>query len=433
MQDTINRKDGIKVDKSKSKRPEKNKKQKNPWPRRVLYLAVALLTVSYMVYMIVATTVKKIETDYAIAYKCHETVSADAYIMREETIIYRDTDGVLAYNAQNGTKVVAGSVVAEVYSDEEGAKNRSRIDQIDKTLESLGGIGNSGDKVAANAQTIEGKIGVSIQDYVYASQSGSYEEFVKAKTDLLGYLNKKQIATGQTAGISSYAQQLKAERDSLSAQLNPVSQVLTEKAGFFIKSSDGYENVLSVENLDALTVEGVKNALESKPAEISSRAVGRVCTSDEWYMTTVLPYTSVLHVKEGEEVTVTIPLLSFKELRCTVKRMSTDMSTKDTLLVLSCTDMDEGLAHGRKEKIEIRINSHDGLRINSSAIRKLDNSITGVYVLSGVSAKFVPVNVLYSDTGFAVCEYDPKTAGTLKVYDEVITKGTNLYDGKVVR
>ena len=419
--------------KSKSGRKSyEKKKNSNPWIKRAIYIVMALSVASYMIYMIVASATKNIETDYAITYQCSETVSADAFIFREENIIYRETDGILAYNAENGSKVTSGSVVAEIYAEEEGAKNHTRVSQINKTLDSLGGFETS-DKIAANAQTIEGKIDKSLTQYVDAAESGDYDAFVKAKADLLENLNKKQIATGQSAGVTTYIQNLTAERDSLLSTLNPRGEVRTEKAGFFIKSSDGYEDVLSVEKLDEITAADIKSALKSTPKEISDTAVGRVCSSDEWYISTVIPYNSALDIRAESNVTVNIPMLSSKDLKCSVYKINTDAAKKETMIILSCSDMDEGLALGRKEKIEICLSTYDGLRVNSSALRMVDNSVTGVYVLDGITAKFVPVNVLYKDTGFAVCEYDPKTPGTLKVYDEVITKGTNLSDGKVVR
>jgi len=413
-------------------RQVKKKKTSTSLLKKVIYVVVALSVVTYMGYMIVVSTTKNIETDYAIAYECSETVSADAFIIREEHIIYREASGVLAYNAENGSKVISGSVVAEVYENEEGAKTHSRVAQIDKTLDSLGGFDTTG-KIAANAQTIDGKIDHSLSQYVDAAESGDYQEFVKAKADLLENLNKKQIATGQSAGVENYINTLTAERDSLAATLNPKAEIRTEKAGFFIKSSDGYEDVLSVENIDDINAQDIKSALASTPKEIPDTAVGRVCSSDEWYIATVVPYSSTLDIRTGAEVKVSIPMLSSKQLKCTVYRANTDAAKKDILLILACSDMDEGLALGRKEKVEICVRTYDGLRVNSSAIRMVDNSVKGVYVLDGITAEFVPVNVIYSDTGFAVCEYDPKTQGTLKVYDEVITKGTNLYDGKVVR
>ncbi|MBR4283008.1 MAG: hypothetical protein IKT35_04765, partial [Clostridia bacterium] len=315
---------------------------------------------------------------------------------------------------------------------EEGARNHTRVAQINKTLDSLGGF-ESSDNIAANAQAIEDKIDNTLSQYVDAAETGDYNSVVKAKANLLENLNKKQIATGQSAGVTGYIANLTSERDALVSNLSPKGEVRTEKAGFFIKSSDGYEDILSVENLENITTADVKAALASTPKEVKSTAIGRVCSSDEWYISTVVPYSSSLDVRSGTSVRVNIPMLSSKQLKCTVYKAHTDAAKKETMLILSCSEMDEGLALGRKEKIEICIKTYDGLRVNSSAIRMVDNSVTGVYVLSGVTAKFVPVNVLYKDTGFAVVEYDPKTSGTLRVYDEVITKGTNLSDGKVVR
>lgn len=407
------------------------KKGTTSWVKRSIYIVMALSVGAYMVYMIVASATKNIETDYAIAYTCSETVSADAFIIRDEHIVYQETSGILAYNAENGSKVSSGSIVAEVYDTEEGAKTRSRIDQIDNTLESLGGF-ESSENIAANAQTIDGKIDQAMVQYIEAAEEGDAQGFSKAKTNLLENLNKKQIATGQSAGISNYISQLTAEKESLAGSLNPKAEIRTENAGFFIKSSDGYEDVLRAENIDEITSADIKSALESKPKAIADNAVGRVCSSDEWYIATIIEDNS-LDLREGNNVIVTIPMLSSKELKCEVHRVNKDAAQKQLMLILSCSDMDEGLALGRKEKIEICLSTYTGLRVNSSALRKVDNSVTGVYVLSGVTAKFVPVNVLYSDTGFAICEYDPKTSGTLRVYDEVITKGVNLTDGKVVR
>ncbi|MBR2152971.1 MAG: hypothetical protein IJ944_06820 [Clostridia bacterium] len=408
------------------------KKTSSPWIKKGIYIVMALSVVAYMGYMIVVSTTKNIETDYAITYECSETINADAFIFREESIIYRETDGILAYNAENGSKIVAGSVVADVYADEEGAKNHTRVAQINKTLDSLGGFETS-NNVAANAQALEGKIDETLLEYVDSAESGKYDTFVTSKANLLENLNKKQIATGQSAGVAGYISKLTAERDALVETLNPKGEVRTEKAGFFIKSSDGYEDILSVKKIDEISVSDIKSALTSTPKEVKDTAIGRVCSSDEWYISTVVPYNSSLDIRSGTSVRVNIPMLSSKQLKCTVYKAHTDAAKKETMLILSCSEMDEGLALGRKEKIEICIKTYDGLRVNSSAIRMVDNSVTGVYVLSGVTAKFVPVNVLYRDTGFAVVEYDPKTPGTLRVFDEVITKGTNLSDGKVVR
>ena len=52
--------------------------------------------------------------------------------------------------------------------------------------------------------------------------------------------------------------------------------------------------------------------------------------------------------------------------------------------------------------------------------------------MSGIAAKFKPINILYSNASFTICETDTASSA-LKLYDEVIVEGKDLYDGKLVK
>ncbi len=401
---------------------------------KIFSVVLSLVVVTYMVYLIVQSATKKIDTDYAVAYTYHNNLTCDAFIIRDEQIITREnTGGVLSYNIENGSKVAAGGVVAEVFSGNDGANTRARIAEIDRIITSMGNLGTEGEKISVNVEMLDSKIDSALLKYVEAVESNGLKGIEDIKASLLENLNKKQIAIGSGTGVKTYLDSLKAEKETLLASLSPEDEVRTDYAGLFIKSTDGYEGRLGTADIPELTAEQVKAALKAEPSETSANSVGRVCTSNEWFIATVIPFEKSSAVKEGKEVTVTIPLVSPRELNCTVYKMHTDVTNKETLLVLSCDLFDAALSQARIEKIDIRLDSYDGLKINSSAIRKIDNSVTGVYVLSGVSAVFKPINILYSDESFTVCKYEPDTSGTLRIYDEVITKGSNLYDGKVVR
>ena len=49
-----------------------------------------------------------------------------------------------------------------------------------------------------------------------------------------------------------------------------------------------------------------------------------------------------------------------------------------------------------------------------------------------MQVKFVEVNVIYSDDDYMICEKQTDDEKVLRLYDEVIVKGKNLYDGKIV-
>ena len=53
-------------------------------------------------------------------------------------------------------------------------------------------------------------------------------------------------------------------------------------------------------------------------------------------------------------------------------------------------------------------------------------------MLTGMQVKFVEVNVLHKDDSYMICEKQTSDESVLRLYDEVIVKGKNLYDGKIV-
>ena len=45
---------------------------------------------------------------------------------------------------------------------------------------------------------------------------------------------------------------------------------------------------------------------------------------------------------------------------------------------------------------------------------------------------FVPVEIIYRQDDYILCEKKNENGNFLKLYDKVVVKGKNLYDGKIV-
>jgi len=78
------------------------------------------------------------------------------------------------------------------------------------------------------------------------------------------------------------------------------------------------------------------------------------------------------------------------------------------------------------------LRTYTGFKIPADALRTIDGQ-TGVYVLIGVQAKFKRVQIMYSVDNYKIIRYDNSSTDNVWLYDEVITRGKNLYDGKIVR
>ena len=63
--------------------------------------------------------------------------------------------------------------------------------------------------------------------------------------------------------------------------------------------------------------------------------------------------------------------------------------------------------------------------------------VQGVYVLYGSEVQFKQVSILYADEDYVICDTEPPegilfNGETISLYDKVIVKGDDLYDGKVI-
>ena len=101
-------------------------------------------------------------------------------------------------------------------------------------------------------------------------------------------------------------------------------------------------------------------------------------------------------------------------------------------VVLSCSLMDETFANMRTEDMQIVTKSHMGYRVPSNVIRFDENNNTGIYVLRGKIITFIPVEIIYTEDDFAIISSSSSNGKSVRLYDEVIIKGKDLEDGKVI-
>ena len=94
--------------------------------------------------------------------------------------------------------------------------------------------------------------------------------------------------------------------------------------------------------------------------------------------------------------------------------------------------MNTELAALRFLDLTVVYSQHDGLKVDNRAIRKVDG-VTGVYVLLASQVHFVPINVVWSGENFSIVEKQSADGKVLRLYDEIIVKGKNLHDGKIIK
>ncbi len=172
-----------------------------------------------------------------------------------------------------------------------------------------------------------------------------------------------------------------------------------------------------------------------------------------WYVVCKVSGTDSLQLEIGEKVDgITMPFASTGSIPAKVVAINQESRQSDAVVVLECSYMNNELSKVRKESVQIAVNTHSGIMVNKKAIHvepvmkviddgsgrqvKQEVMVQGVYVLYGSELVFKEIVPLSTYSTFVLCDPNPEedatfNGETIKLYDEVVVGGTDLYDGKL--
>jgi len=396
----------------------------------VKWIALIFIMI-FILFQVYTVIYNPLTTDTAIYYEAFDGLPTSGLIIRDEVIVKSNLSGVKSYDVAEGGRVAKNGIIATVYDSESAANTYLKIDLLNERIDTLTNIQTYNDMNAADLTLINAKISDTLISILSSAQTGNLADNSENYDALLSLMNRKQIVTGEIADFKGLIAQLSMDRDSLKASIEaPIGEIRSDCSGYFISSVDGYEGLMLTDKLDELTYESLQSLNPAK--DESTEIVGKIVQDYEWYIAAIVPLDDALDFTEGSTLTLRTQLVSTPILSVNVKCVNKSASSNDAVVVFSCKSMNDELAKTRNMPITIIKNSYKGLRINSSAIRVVDG-IKGVYVYESSQAKFVKVNILYSAENYSICEINTEDSNTLRLYDEIIVKGKNLYDGKIIR
>ena len=91
--------------------------------------------------------------------------------------------------------------------------------------------------------------------------------------------------------------------------------------------------------------------------------------------------------------------------------------------------MDESSASLRVTDCEILFKQYTGIKIPKSAIHFVDEQM-GVYVNFSNVVYFKKISPVYEDENYVIVPKKTDENNQVEMYDSIIVKGRNLYDGK---
>ena len=413
------------------------------------FLALAALYVFYQAGQVLFPP-NTYET--ALLTTVEDTVDAQGVLLFSES--YVAGDGTLGYLVDDGERVSAGTAVAEVYSDASQAGLRQQLTQINDQIELLQKSQNT---TSAQLETLRKDRSAALYNLMDSLDRSNYEDTADQKESYLLAQNKLWIVTGEVANFSDQIASLVQQASNVQAQLGNPAQITAPQTGYFIRSSSSGRLNAGMEDILALNAVDLKAYLDSSPEIALDGCAGKIVSGFTWY------YAGICTAKQGEKllgsdgkplkasVQIRFPGQVETPLKAKVTEVTLDEESGLARFVLSCETINGDVLRLNKADAQIIIGESTGLRIRASAVHYLkddgseaegqgENYIPGVYVKYGNLARFCKIDPVDADhpqvtDGDYLIVLPSGTAGSVsqvRLYDEIIVSGQNLYDGKLL-
>lgn len=422
----------------------------SPVLKKIISALIAVLLLVYVGNQIYNANYAQVKTETASYADPSDTVQTTAFIIRNEQVISNTSSGVVGYTVSNGSKVANKEPIANLYNSAKDATVQQQLENLNSEIERLTKLSNPGDTYAVKPDLLDKQIDLKFTELLENYQSRDCSQLSQTREDLLYLLNERQIVTGKEQNFNKRLAALNSQKTALAAGSKSIGTIISPASGYFINKADGYETVFDYDHVDKLTVSDLK-AKQSQKVAPPNNAIGKVCQAYDWYVACVLPAESAEKLKHVDNVNVTLPFALSKSIPAQVVAVNQVNKDAEGAVILKCSYMSSELAAIRNETVQIQIDDYSGIRISQKAIHFANtytgrngktvtskNAVKGVYVMHGSQIEFVQIFPIFSSGSYVICNDEPDekdilTRSTLKLYDEVVTEGTDLYDGKVVK
>lgn len=415
---------------------KKEKVNKNPDKVRgdiVAVVIVLIIIAGYIFYECYSATHVDVETITAVTSTVYETIDAKALVVRDEHIINNSSGGITVASVANGEKVKVGGNVAMVFSSEDAAKTYSTVADLHSRLEYYLELENRAVGTATDVASIDKDILSDVNAYIRSINSNSFDSTSDYVAELNEKLTMRQMIIGKDVDFSQVKSDLQAQINSLNTDgCQPTGYVTTDGSGIFSSYTDGCEAMFDYDKLQELDVQTLQSYIDKvSDAQAQDNSLGKLITSYEWYFCCVVPADEVKGISNGDSLNVALKS-SDEVLNCQViSGADTDLGAAETVLILRCSEMNSQITSMRLEDIEIRYNEYTGFKVPASAVHIDDEGNKCVYALISNQVAQRDGNIIYSTKDYVVFEYDCENSNSIRYYDQIITKGTDLHDGKV--
>lgn len=429
----------------------------NPALKRLASSLIGILLLFYIGNQIYNANFSSVKTETAIYAAAQDSIPVTGTVIRKEQLIAKTQDGIITYPLGQGGKIAKGGVVAEVYDSAKDATQQQQMERLQAEIDRLQRLNTPVDTYAANPEPLTKQINRRLTDVLTSIQEQDYTALDTERNDLLYAMNERQVVVGTVKDFNARIAELQKQLSAIHVSGGTrMGQIKSPVSGYFVGTADGYENHFNYATVLSLSVENLKS--KGTPAALDSNVIGKVSEEFDWYFAAVVGPDDALKLQIGKKVNIDFPFAVGKPVPATVAAVNQPDRQGEAAIVLRCSYMDAGIASVRDATVQVQTDTYSGIMVSQKSIhfekvkkeikqeddtvKTVEQEVQGVYVMHGSSITFVQIVPIFQNGSYVICkelaETDAEfkelmTESTIRLYDEVIIEGTDLYDGKVIK
>lgn len=416
-------------------------------PFKVLKLLFAVLAgavvIFYVYHQVAGGVDDKVETEMSILVDINDSVSADAYVFRDEYVLQNSVDGVVVTLVSDGDRVSKGQMIANIYTDESDAALQDDINRLQRRLDVLEDSSVDNDFVISDITKLDNEITEVLTDIYSDSSKGNLASVIDSSSQLLVKFNKRDLIVDSDFDFSSEKEKIETDMSSLEARISSVSTpVIAPSAGYFYGEVDGYEDVFLTDSVSNMNLGDFEELTHSKSENVSSENGLKIVRDFVWYLVCSVDTEQLVNLKTGNNYTVSFPENADYKMDMLLDRVVKETDSSKALAIFRVNVLPEQFDYKRYQKAEIVLNEKEGLTVPKKAFRVV-NGVEGVYILVGDVVRFRKIERIGEKDNYYIVRYDSNpqyfedenltdNIPYLSLYDNIIVSGKNLFDGKIV-
>jgi len=411
----------------------------------IVMMAMAVALAVYFGVYAFQTFNTPFSTTLTYVYTVSDSVQAEGLLVREEQVL-SGKEGIQDIVRGEGEKVGVGQTVALVYRDSQAQADQAELEALETEIRLLEhAVIQSGD-VESTARLDE-DILQSMVSLRAAAALGDFGELEDQVLDVKSSVLKRGYTYGDgltAADLSARLKELKTRYSELNRQTSSATtRVRVSQAGTFSSLVDGYETLIDPEQALQLSPSRLKSLLDNPPS-VQEGVLGKLILDNRWYFLVNLDTETAERLRGQKSATLRFSGDFQQEVEMDVEQIgeaenglaavafSTDRYLGQTTLL-------------RRQTAELVFEDYSGLRVPKGAVHmeKVERTdeetqeVTtetrlGVYVLVSGRAEFKRVEVVIEGSDYYVVKPLDTGRKILRAGDEVISRGTGLYDGQLL-